>query len=237
MNKRLRAFLPLLILIAIGVVMAASGQLDRLRPSHLAAQQTHLREEIALFPLAARAGYVALTTLAVATGIPGSVVIIFAGGMLFGILAGTVLSAIGLTLGALILFFAARSAFAHGTGSTPLLAERLRAGFHAYPFSYTMFLRLVPFFPFGAVTVALAWLRCPLWLFLVTSIIGGTVMLAFECALGAGLANTIAQQGSISIHLLREPRVLLPLLGMAVLALVPIVLGQLRRPSRNDKTA
>ncbi|HET6545820.1 MAG TPA: VTT domain-containing protein [Rhodanobacteraceae bacterium] len=233
--KRLRAALPLLVLIAIGLALLASGALDRLRPQHLASQQEYLKDQLAIYPLLAGLGYIALTTLAVATGIPGAIVVILAGGMLFGVFVGTLLSAIGLTLGALILFLAARSAFAHGTGTAPLLVERLRAGFHAYPFSYTMFLRLVPFFPFGAVTVALAWLRCPMWLFLVTSIAGGTVMLIFETALGAGLANTIAQQGAISLHLFSERRVMFPLLGMAVLALVPIVLGQLRRRSRSGK--
>ncbi len=233
MNKRVRALLPLIVLIAIGIALVASGQLDRLRPEMLASQQAYLKEQIGYYPLLAAVAYIALTTLAVATGIPGAVVIILAGGMLFGILIGTGLSAIGLTFGALILFHAARTAFAHGTRPAPPLVERLRAGYHAYPFSYTMFLRLVPFFPFGAVTVALAWLRCPMWLFLVTSAAGGTVMLVFETALGAGLANTIAQQGAISANILTEPRVILPLLGMAVLALVPIVLGQLRRMSRN----
>jgi uncharacterized membrane protein YdjX (TVP38/TMEM64 family) len=146
---------------------------------------------------------------------------------------GTVLSGIGTTLGALILFYASRAAFAQdGGGGVPMLVEKLRAGYHAFPFSYTMFLRLVPFFPFGGVTVALAWLRCPLWLFLTATATGGTVMIAFETALGAGLAETIAHNGTVSMDMFAHPHVLLPLLGMAVLALVPIVLGQLRRLSR-----
>ena len=155
--------------------------------------------------------------------------IVLAGGMLFGTLAGTVLSSIGTTLGATILFFASRSAFAQGEGHAPALVERLRAGYHAHPFSYTMFLRLVPFFPFGAVSVALAWLRCPLWIFLSASALGGSVMIAFETALGAGLTETIAREGSVSLNVFAHKRVLLPLLGMAVLALAPIVLAQLRR--------
>jgi uncharacterized membrane protein YdjX (TVP38/TMEM64 family) len=150
--KRLRAFLPLLILVAIGIALIASGALERFRPEHLGAEQL-----------------------------------------------------------------------------------RLRAGYHAFPFSYTMFLRLVPFFPFGGVTVALAWLRCPLWLFLTATAIGGTVMIAFETALGAGLAETIAREGQVSFDMFSHPHVLLPMLGMAVLALVPIVLGQLRRLSRKPQ--
>jgi len=231
--KRLRAFLPLIILIAIGVALLASGALDRFQPAQLAAEQVRLRALVAEYPVLSALAQIVVVMLGISTGIPGIIVLIFAGGMLFGIIPGTILSAIGTTLGATILFLASRSAFAHGSGGgVPLLVEKLRAGYHAFPFSYTLFLRLVPFFPFGGVTVALAWLRCPLWLFLTATAIGGTVMIAFETALGAGLAETIAREGTVSLDLFAHKRVILPMVGLAVLALVPIVLGQLRRLSR-----
>ena len=183
--KRLRAFLPLIVLIAIGAALLFSGALDRFQPSRIGAEQQNLRLLIAQYPVLARLTQVVIVMLGISTGIPGVIVLIFAGGMLFGIVEGTILSSIGTTLGALILFLASRSAFSHGTGGgAPLLVERLRSGYHSFPFSYTLFLRLVPFFPFGGVTVALAWLRCPLWLFLTATALGGTVMIAFETALG-----------------------------------------------------
>ncbi|HEV7489205.1 MAG TPA: VTT domain-containing protein [Rhodanobacteraceae bacterium] len=231
--KRLRAFLPLIVLIAIGVAVLASGALDRFQPAQLGAEQERLRTLISEYPMLSALVQIVVVMLGISTGIPGIIVLIFAGGMLFGIIPGTILSGIGTTLGATILFLASRSAFAHGGGGgVPLLVEKLRAGYHAFPVSYTMFLRLVPFFPFGGVTVALAWLRCPLWLFLTATAIGGTVMIAFETALGAGLAETIAREGTFSLNLFAHKRVILPMLGLAVLALVPIVLGQLRRLSR-----
>ena len=233
--KRLRAFLPLLVLIAIGVALLASGALDRFDPHHIAQEQADLQAGIAAHPVLAALAQIGLMTMAIATGIPGAIVIVLAGGMLFGVIAGTLLSTIGSTLGALILFLASRSAFAQGTGTVPALVGRLRAGYHAYPISFAMFLRLVPFFPFGGVTVALAWLRCPLWLFLTATICGGTVMIAFETALGAGLTETIARDGAVSLNLLTHRRVLLPVLGMAVLALAPVVLSQLRRLSRRGR--
>jgi uncharacterized membrane protein YdjX (TVP38/TMEM64 family) len=230
--KRLRAFLPLLILVAVGLALLASGTLDHFDPHNVARDETFLRDGIALHPLLGPLLQVAVMALAIATGIPGGIVIVLAGGMLFGAALGTALSSIGTLLGATILFFASRSAFSQGGRQAPALVERLRAGYHAYPFSYSLFLRLVPFFPFGAVTVALAWLRCPLWLFLATSAIGGTVMIAFESALGAGLTEIIAREGTVSLSILTHRSILLPLLGMAVLALTPIVIGRLRRGKR-----
>lgn len=227
--QRLRSLLPLLVLIAIGVVLLASGVLERFDPHHIARQQTQLQAAIAAHPLWAGLIQIGLMTLAIATGIPGAVVVVMAGGMLFGIAGGTALSAVGTTLGALILFLASRSAFAQGSAQPPALVEKLRAGYHAHPLSYTMFLRLVPFFPFGAITIALAWLRCPLWLFAMATATGGTVMIAFETALGAGLTETIAREGAVSLNVLAHRSVLLPLLGMALLSLAPILLARLRR--------
>jgi uncharacterized membrane protein YdjX (TVP38/TMEM64 family) len=229
MMKRLRAFLPLLVLVAIGLAFFFGGALDHFDPHRIAQQEADLRADIAAHPILAALAQIGLMMLAISTGIPGAVVIVLAGGMLFGIVEGTLLSAIGTTIGALILFLASRSAFENGGGSAPAMVERLRAGYHDYPISFAMFLRLVPFFPFGGVTVALAWLRCPLWLFLFATAAGGSVMIAFESALGAGLTETIAREGTVSLSIFAHRSVLLPLLGMALLALAPIVLAQLRR--------
>lgn len=230
--NRLKSLLPLLALIALGVGLFLSGALDQLDPHNIVQDERVLGAQIAAHPLLARLTQVGVMMLAIATGLPGAVLVVFAGGILFGVVEGTVLSCLGTTLGALVLFLASRRAFAGGDAHVPALAERLRAGYHAYPLSYTMFLRLVPVFPFGAVTVALAWLRCPLWLFLLASVAGGGVMIAFETALGAGLAETIVRDGHVTLNILAHPQVLLPLLGMATLALAPIVAGRLhhRRP-------
>ncbi len=227
--KRLRSLLPLLLLITLGIVLLCNGALDRFQPAHLAAEQIRLQALIVEHPLVAGLMQIVVMMLAIATGIPGAIVIIFAGGMLFGVLIGTVLSALGTVLGALILFVASRNAFgSHSGKKAPKMVEALRSGYLAHPFSYTLFLRLVPVIPFGAVTVALAWLRCPLWLFLTATALGGAVMVGFETALGAGLAKTIAETGSVNMNLLVEPSVFLPMIALGVLALVPVVISRFR---------
>ncbi|MBX3699469.1 MAG: TVP38/TMEM64 family protein [Dokdonella sp.] len=226
---RLKSLLPLLALVALGLGLFLAGAFDHFDPHHIVEEEVTLHARIVAHPLLARLLHVGAMTLAIATGLPGAVLVVFAGGILFGVVEGTVLSSLGTCLGALALFLASRRAFADGSGHAPALVERLRAGYHAYPVSYTMFLRLVPFFPFGAVTVALAWLRCPLWLFMLATVSGGSVMIAFETALGAGLADTIVRDGHVSLNILGHPQVLLPLLGMAMFALTPILVGRLRR--------
>ena len=229
--KRFRAFLPIVILIAIGIALLASGVLNRFRPEHLALEQAALQAQIAVHPLLAAAAYVGAVTLAISTGIPGVVVLILAGGMMFGTWLGTLLSSIGVTSGALILFLASRHAFGdHHAADAPGLVERVRGGYREHPLSYTFFLRLVPFFPFGGVTVALAWLRCPLWLFLAATAGGGSVMTGVESALGAGLAHRIGEQQTVSLDILATPEFFVPLVEiMGLLALAPVLLGKLRR--------
>ncbi|MEP6484062.1 MAG: VTT domain-containing protein [Rudaea sp.] len=227
--KRWRSFLPLLMLIAVGVALLASGSFNRFRPETLAVEQAKLQLQIAAHPALAALLNIGVITLAISTGIPGVVVLILAGGMLFGTLVGTILSSIGVTLGALTLFVASRHAFGnHDHVAAPGLVGRLRGGYLAHPVSYTFFLRLVPFFPFGGVTVGLAWLRCPLWLFLSATAVGGAIMTGIETALGAGLAKNIGENHAVSFSLFDDPHVYVPLIAMGLLALIPIGVGKIR---------
>jgi uncharacterized membrane protein YdjX (TVP38/TMEM64 family) len=100
--------------------------------------------------------------------------------------------------------------------------------------SYTLFLRFVPVVPFGAVTVALAWLRCPLWLFLGASWLGGTVSLIFETSIGAGLGDAMSQSDSFGVGLFMHREILLPLGAIALLALLPLLIGRLTRRHRQS---
>lgn len=226
--SRLRAFVPLLILIAIGVAVGASGVLQNLAPSRLMAEQANWSQQIAAHPALTYTIYVIVLTLSVATAMPGPLFIIIAGGMLFGMGPAIGLSLVGEVLGSLLLFYAARHAFGTGKRPPPKFVERVRQGYQANPVSYTLFLRLVPLFPFGGITVALAWLRCPVWLFTLATALGGLIMLVFETAIGAGLSQSIASGESLSPNLILEPHIWLPLVGLGLLALVPVLVQRFR---------
>ncbi|MEO7053116.1 MAG: VTT domain-containing protein [Rhodanobacter sp.] len=227
--SRWRAALPLALLLLAGIVLVASGSLHALTPRELLVHQTELHAQIALHPWLTRLAYIGLLTLSVATGIPGTIVIILAGGFAFGVVDATLTSSVGLTLGALILYLASRYAFGPGKRQPPVLVARLHHGYERHPVSYTLFLRFVPVLPFGVVTVALAWLRCPLWLFLGASWLGGTVSLIFETSVGAGLGHAMSRGNSFEIGMFMHPDVLLPLGAIALLALVPLLLERLVR--------
>jgi uncharacterized membrane protein YdjX (TVP38/TMEM64 family) len=226
--NRLRAFIPLVILIAIGVAVGASGMLEQLSPHHIMAEQANWAREITAHPVLTCVVYVAVLTISIATALPGPLFIIIAGGMLFGMGPAIGLSLIGEVLGSLMLFYAARHAFGAGKRPPPKFVERVRQGYQANPISYTLFLRLVPLFPFGGITVALAWLRCPVWLFTLATALGGVIMLVFETAIGAGLAQSIAEGQGLTPSLITEPHIWLPLVGLGLLALAPVVVKRFR---------
>lgn len=224
---RLRAALPLLMLVLVGVLLFASGALDWLRPSQLLDHQAHWQAQIAVHPILSRTGYIGLLALTMATGIPGTIVVILAGGFAFGIIDGTLCSSVGLTLGSLILYAASRRAFGHGQQPAPALVARLHSGYLRHPVSYTLFLRFIPIVPFGAMTVALAWLRCPLPLFLGATWLGGTTSLIFETSIGAGLGDALSHSRHVGPALLLHREVLLPMAALAVLALLPLLIERL----------
>lgn len=232
--NRWRAALPLGLLLLAGATLLASGALEHFNPHHLLAEEGTLRAGIAAHPFISRLAYAALLTVAIATGVPGTIVIVLAGGLLFGTVEGTALSSVALVLGSLLLFLASRYAFGAGRRAPPVLAQRLRKGFATHPVTYTLALRFIPVIPLGAMTVALAWLRCPLWLFVGATWLGGTVSLFVESSVGVGLGETFGSGTPVTAASFLDSRILLPLGVFTLLTILPVVVKNLWSRLRRD---
>ncbi len=86
---------------------------------------------------------------------PVTSILTITGGFLFGLVVGGVASAIAATLGASVLFLAARSAFGDFLRKRVSgVAKRLADGFNENAFGYLLVLRLAPVFPFVVVNIA-----------------------------------------------------------------------------------
>lgn len=229
--RHVRRFWPVaLILLAIGVFVA-SGAWKSLHIGELASNFVALSTWTAAHPLLAREGLVLALATIVAMGVPGGIVLVVASGMFLGTIEGALLSVLGDGLGATLLFLVARRAMQDDGGSPrSALVARLRDGFAENPLSYALFLRLVPVFPFGAVSVALAWLGCRYRVFITTSMLGVLPSSIIYAALGAGLADTLAESEAVNLSLLSQPKFLPPLLALAVLSMVPVLLKLRRAP-------
>lgn len=175
-------------------------------------------------------GYVLIIAFSLPIGALGTLL----GGFLFGIIMGTALSVTAATLGAAIVFLAARGAFADvlrkraGNWFT-----RMEDGLNRHAFSYLLFLRFVPVFPFWLLNIVPAFFRVSTRTFVATTFLGIIPGTAVYASIGAGLDKVFDKGKTPNLDMLRDPNLYLPLLGLAVLALVPVVWGWLR--SRRGK--
>ena len=154
----------------------------------------------------------------VAFSLPGSLLLSLTAGFVFGRWVGTALVVVAATVGATLLFLAARYLFADAARRRMgALGERINAGFTANAFSYLLFLRLIPAFPFFLVNLAPAFTSIPLRTFVLATFIGiipGTFVFV---NLGETLGRIDSLQGLVSWQTFAA----FALLG--ALALVPIV--------------
>jgi uncharacterized membrane protein YdjX (TVP38/TMEM64 family) len=189
--------------------------------------------------------YIALYAVVVALSVPGAVFLTVAGGFLFGVATGAPAAVVGATIGATVIFLVARTALAE-----PLLrragprAAQLAKGFRDDAFSYLLFLRLVPAFPFFLVNLvpALAGVRLvPFVAATMLGVIPGAV--AFSLA-GTGLDSIIAVQRAAHGECLAAgrsdcqltfnardiltPHLIAALIALGLLALIPAVVKKLR---------
>jgi len=246
----LRRVVPLAVVAVISIAIIATGWHRQLSFETLARHYEALRDFIAMHEASAVAGYVALYIAAVALSLPVGFYLTVIGGILFGAILGGAAALVAATTGAVLIFLVARSAVAeHFVQRAGPLAQRLAHGFRADAFSYLLFLRLLPIFPFWLVNLVAALCGVRLLTFAAATALGiipATVAFAF---VGAGLASVIgAQQAAyrsclaagrddcrlaFHLHAAFTPELLAALVALAVLALIPIVV-KWRRAFRVD---
>jgi uncharacterized membrane protein YdjX (TVP38/TMEM64 family) len=89
-------------------------------------------------------------------------------------------------------------------------------------------LRLVPLFPFGIVNLAAALAGIRLTVFVPATFLGIAPASFVLSSIGAGVGAILAQGRTPDLSVLFSARILLPLLGLAVLSLLPVLFR--RRP-------
>ena len=178
--------------------------------------------------------FATIYAVAVAFSIPGGVILTIVGGFMFGPFAATLYVVFGATIGATALFLAARYAFAEFLrAKTGGALKKMEAGFNEHPFSYMLILRLVPLFPFWLVNLVPAFLGASLTIYILSTFFGiipGTFVFAL---LGDGAGAVLDAGGDLNLDMIFEPRFLAPILGLAVLASIPVFYEKLRSRKGN----
>jgi uncharacterized membrane protein YdjX (TVP38/TMEM64 family) len=224
--------LPILIILAVAVTGAvflkdqlSFETLAQNREALIAFRDAHYLATVLVFVLA----YVAI----VALSLPGGTVATLTGGFLFGLFPGVLFNVVGATLGAMLIFLAARSGFgdrlsarlAQGDGAT----ARLMAGLRENEWSVLFLMRLVPAVPFFLANLIPAFTGTRLTTYAVTTFLGIIPGALVFTSVGSGLGEVFARGETPNLSILFTPPVLLPILGLAVLAALPMVLKAFRK--------
>lgn len=220
---------PILILLAGLAAFFLFGLDDYVSFDVLRDNRANLLDLVARYGIVAGLCFIGVYALVAAFSIPGGALLTITGGFLFGPVFGTIYVVIGATLGASALFLAARYAFADLLRAKAGAAIRkMEDGFRENAFNYLLLLRLVPLFPFFVVNLVPAFLGVTLRTYVVATFIG-IIPGSFVYALVGNGLGAIFDRGEVpDLGAIFQPQFLAPILGLAVLAVIPVVYKKMK---------
>ncbi|NTV48834.1 MAG: TVP38/TMEM64 family protein [Geobacteraceae bacterium] len=169
------------------------------------------------------AGFMMIYIAQTALSLPGAAILSLAAGAIFGSILGTVYANIAATIGATLAFlvtrYLLRDVVLNKFGSK---LEGMNRELEERGFSYLMFLRLVPLFPFFLINLAAGLTRLPLRTFFFGTMIGIIPGGFVYVNAGASLATIESLSGIAS------PRVLGSFALLGLFALLPVLYNKLK---------
>lgn len=230
-KPRILRYLPLIVIICVAVVGAVTLR-DHVSFETLRANREGLLafrdQNLALMAVLFALGYIAI----VAFSLPGGAVASVTGGFLFGLAGGGVLNVMSATIGAGVIFWAARlglgASLAARIDAADGTVKTLKTRLHENEVSVLLLLRLVPAVPFFIANLLPALVGVGFVNFLWTTALGIIPGALVFTSIGVGLGGVFDKGDSPDLSLLWEPYVIGPILALCVLAALPIALRALR---------
>lgn len=185
---------PLYVIIAGLGAAWAFGLFDYLSLETLRQQQASLRAFVEDHLVLAIIAYVSLYAVTTLFMVPGALWITIAGGFLFGLVGGSLATIVGATLGASLLFLAAKTSL--GTSLRKMAggyADKVRAEFQDSPMAYMFAMRFVPAMPFPVANILPAILGAKFRDYVITTALGIVPGVIAYTWVGAGLGATFAK--------------------------------------------
>lgn len=175
------------------------------------------------------AGAVLIYTGATALSIPIATGLSLAVGFLFGRWIGVAMILFSATLGATLVFLGARYVFAEAAQrNMGRVARKMIEGFHENDFSYLLFLRLVPLFPFWLVNLAPAFTPMKIRTFIIATAIGIAPGCFVFANLGQSLGSIDSSESLLSIQTISA------LVMLGIFAMVPVFIKKFRYKKRKE---
>jgi uncharacterized membrane protein YdjX (TVP38/TMEM64 family) len=223
--------LPLIAILVVAAVGAFTLRdvisfetLAQNRERLIAFRDAHYVATVAAF----MAAYVAI----VAFSLPGATIATLTGGFLFGVFPGALFNVTAATIGATLIFLAARWGLGERLAARMDEGEgriqRIKRGIDENQWEMLFLIRLVPAVPFFVANLLPALVGVPLYRYVVSTFFGIIPGAVVYTSVGAGLGEVFARGERPDLGIIFEPRVLLPILGLAALAALPIAVRALR---------
>lgn len=215
--------MPLVVLGAGLVAFFAFGLDEYLTFETLRENRAWLLQQVSQSAFLATLAFVAVYVIVVAFSLPGGAIMTITGGFLFGQWLGTAYVIFAATIGATILFLAARTALGDllRAKAGPFL-KKMEAGFQENALSYLLVLRLIPIFPFFIVNLVPAFLGVTLRVYVIATFIGIIPGSFVYATVGAGLGSIFDSGEEFSAGSILTPEIITALVGLAILALLPV---------------
>jgi uncharacterized membrane protein YdjX (TVP38/TMEM64 family) len=199
---------------------------------HLAFETLRDNREILLvfrdaYFAAAVTAFILAYIVIVAFSLPGALVATLTGGFLFGTLGGSLFSVTGATIGATIIFLAARYGLGERLKDRMEASDgkiaRIKRGIDENQWSMLFFIRLVPVVPFFVANLVPAFLAVPLHRYVISTFFGIIPGSLVYSSVGAGLGEVFDRGEEPNLGLIFEPQILLPIIGLSALSLLPVL--------------
>ncbi|WP_294226961.1 TVP38/TMEM64 family protein [uncultured Shimia sp.] len=218
--------------IAVGAVLGAYALGDYLsfealrdnREMLIAYRDAHYALAVVMF--------MAIYVVIAGFSLPGATIATLTGGFLFGTFPGVLFNVGAATLGATVVFLAARWGLGDRLAAKMDAGEgkvkAIKDGIDENQWSMLFIIRLVPLVPFFVANLIPALVGVSLWRYVVSTFIGIIPGGLVYTSVGAGLGEVFARGETPDLGIIFEPHVLLPILGLAALAFLPVVLKLIR---------
>jgi len=224
-------FLPLVAIVIVALIgiftLGDYLSFESLRDNRvalLAFRDDNYPATVAVFILS----YVAI----VAFSLPGGTVATLTGGFLFATFPGTLFNILGATIGAVLIFLVVRWGLGARLGArleaSEGLVKKIKDGIDENQWEMLFLIRLVPAVPFFIANLLPAFLEVPLHRFVISTFFGIIPGAIVFTSIGAGLGEVFERGESPDLGVIFEPHILLPILGLAVLAGLAVVIKALR---------
>lgn len=164
--------------------------------------------------------------------LPGATIATLTGGFLFSTFPGVLFNVTGATLGAVVIFLAARWGLGEKLvakmDASDGTVKQIKEGIDDNQWSVLFLIRLVPAVPFFVANLIPALVGVPLYRFVVSTFLGIIPGALVYTSVGAGLGEVFARGETPDLGIIFEPHILLPILGLVALAALPMVLKALK---------